>query len=168
MNTSDADEIQAAYEWLLDMNNTMNPTDVTEEVIDGMAKGKKDIAICLLYTSEHQRNPAQHTGQGKGQCHLQKALHGRCAKVARRLQQAFIHLRKGGMNLQYHKGNEVIDHPQNNCKGGIEHVEGANAEHPQKTVHQTIILQNTHPRIDVYKRQVLPEEDIIRKREKML
>ena len=45
MNTSDADEIQAAYEWLLDMNNTMNPTYVTDEVIDGMANGNKDIAI---------------------------------------------------------------------------------------------------------------------------
>ena len=45
MNTENPDEIQAAYEWLLDMNNTMNPTYVTDEVIDGMMNGNKDIAV---------------------------------------------------------------------------------------------------------------------------
>ena len=45
MNTENPDEIQAAYEWLLDMNNTMNPTYVTDEVIDGMMNSNKDIAV---------------------------------------------------------------------------------------------------------------------------
>ncbi len=45
MNTDDPDEIQAAYEWLLQMNGTMAPTYVTDEVIDGMMNGYKDIAI---------------------------------------------------------------------------------------------------------------------------
>lgn len=45
MNTENMDEIQAAYEWLLQMNNTMEPVYVTDEVIDGMANGNKDIAV---------------------------------------------------------------------------------------------------------------------------
>lgn len=45
MNTEDEKEIQEAYEWLLDMNNTMEPVYVTDEVIDGMMTGTKDIAV---------------------------------------------------------------------------------------------------------------------------
>lgn len=45
MNTENMDEIQAAYQWLLDMNETMAPTYVTDEVIDGMITGIKDIAV---------------------------------------------------------------------------------------------------------------------------
>ncbi len=45
MNTEDEKEIQQAYEWLLDMNNTMEPVYVTDEVIDGMITGTKDIAV---------------------------------------------------------------------------------------------------------------------------
>ena len=45
MNTSDPDEINAAYEWLLQMNDTMSPVYVTDEVIDGMMNGYKDIAV---------------------------------------------------------------------------------------------------------------------------
>lgn len=45
MNTENPDEINAAYEWLLQMNNTMSPVYVTDEVIDGMMNGYKDIAV---------------------------------------------------------------------------------------------------------------------------
>ena len=45
MNTNDPDEINDAYEWLLQMNNTMSPVYVTDEVIDGMMNGYKDIAV---------------------------------------------------------------------------------------------------------------------------
>ncbi len=45
MNTDDPEEIQAAYEWLLQMNSTMEPAYVTDEVIDGMINGYKDIAV---------------------------------------------------------------------------------------------------------------------------
>jgi len=45
MNTEDPDEINDAYEWLLQMNNTMSPVYVTDEVIDGMINGYKDIAV---------------------------------------------------------------------------------------------------------------------------
>ena len=45
MNTDDPDEINDAYEWLLQMNNTMSPVYVTDEVIDGMMNGYKDIAV---------------------------------------------------------------------------------------------------------------------------
>ena len=45
MNTESEDEINAAYEWLLQLNNTMQPVYVTDEVIDGMANGNKDIAV---------------------------------------------------------------------------------------------------------------------------
>ena len=45
MNTDNMDEIYAAYDWLLEMNDTMAPVYVTDEVIDGMINGSKDIAV---------------------------------------------------------------------------------------------------------------------------
>ncbi len=45
MNTENEDEINAAYEWLKEVNATMEPSYVTDEVIDSMANGNKDIAV---------------------------------------------------------------------------------------------------------------------------
>ena len=45
MNTNDPDEINEAFEWLMQMNATMEPAYVTDEVIDGMMNGLKDIAV---------------------------------------------------------------------------------------------------------------------------
>lgn len=45
MNSDNMEEIEAAYNWLLEMNDTMEPTYVTDEVIDGMIGGIKDIAV---------------------------------------------------------------------------------------------------------------------------
>lgn len=45
MNTSDEKEIQEAYDWLVQINKTMQPAYVTDEVIDYMANGVKDLAI---------------------------------------------------------------------------------------------------------------------------
>ena len=44
-NTDNEDEIQAAYEWLVDLTTTMDPVYVTDEVIDYMSAGNKDLAI---------------------------------------------------------------------------------------------------------------------------
>lgn len=44
-NTTDENQLEAAYQWLLQVNNTMNPVYVTDEVIDQMINGTKDIAI---------------------------------------------------------------------------------------------------------------------------
>ncbi len=44
-NTEDPAEIEAAYEWLRQMNNTMSPVYVTDEVIDSMINGYQDIAV---------------------------------------------------------------------------------------------------------------------------
>lgn len=45
MNTQNEDEIQAAYEWLLEQRQTMDPAYVADEVIDGMINGNKDMAV---------------------------------------------------------------------------------------------------------------------------
>ncbi len=45
MNTENIDEINEAYEWLKELNDTMIPAYVTDDVIDGMANGLKDIAV---------------------------------------------------------------------------------------------------------------------------
>lgn len=45
MNTQNPDEIQAAYEWLMEQRKTMNPAYVADEVIDGMINGNKDMAV---------------------------------------------------------------------------------------------------------------------------
>ncbi|MBE6115105.1 MAG: extracellular solute-binding protein [Erysipelotrichaceae bacterium] len=45
MNTADEDELQEAYEWLLQAMNTMDPVLITDEVIDNMIAGLKHIAV---------------------------------------------------------------------------------------------------------------------------
>lgn len=45
MNTENEDEINAAYQWLKEVNETMEPSYVTDEVIDAMANGNKAIAV---------------------------------------------------------------------------------------------------------------------------
>lgn len=45
MNTENEDEINKAYEWLMELNNTMEPAYVTDEVIDNMVNGVKDLAV---------------------------------------------------------------------------------------------------------------------------
>ncbi len=45
MNTSDDNEIQGAYQWLVDMNNKLKPSYVTDEVIDDMCNGVKAFAL---------------------------------------------------------------------------------------------------------------------------
>lgn len=45
MNTGNEQEIQEAYEWLVQINQTMDPAYVTDEVIDYMANGVKDLAV---------------------------------------------------------------------------------------------------------------------------
>lgn len=44
-NTDNPDEIKEAYEWLVDLTANMNPVYVTDEVIDYMMGGSKDLAI---------------------------------------------------------------------------------------------------------------------------
>lgn len=45
MNTENEDEINEAYQWLLDLDSEMDPAYVTDEVIDNMMNGNKDIAV---------------------------------------------------------------------------------------------------------------------------
>ena len=45
MNSTDVDEIQAAYEWLIDQRNNMDPIYAGDDVIDNMISGNKAIAI---------------------------------------------------------------------------------------------------------------------------
>ena len=45
MNTSNPDEIQEAYEWLVELDDTMNPDYVTDEVNDYMSNGQRDLAV---------------------------------------------------------------------------------------------------------------------------
>ena len=50
MNTTDETELNEAYEWLLDMDEKVEPSYVTDEVIDAMIGGEKDIA--LVYSGD--------------------------------------------------------------------------------------------------------------------
>lgn len=45
MNTENEAEIQEAYNWLKELNDTMEPVYVTDEVIDNMMSGTKDLAV---------------------------------------------------------------------------------------------------------------------------
>ena len=50
MNTENRDELQAAYDWLVTMNQTVHPDYVGDEMIDGMAQGEKWIA--MMYSGD--------------------------------------------------------------------------------------------------------------------
>lgn len=50
MNTENEEEIQAAYEWLTEMKKAVDPSFVTDEVIDAMVNSEKDIA--LIYSGD--------------------------------------------------------------------------------------------------------------------
>ena len=50
MNTDNEEEIQKAYQWLREMNATMDPAYVTDEVIDGMVNYEK--AISVMYSGD--------------------------------------------------------------------------------------------------------------------
>ncbi len=44
-NTSNDDELNAAFEWLTELNSTMSPVYVTDDVIDNMIAGNKALAV---------------------------------------------------------------------------------------------------------------------------
>ena len=50
MNTENEDELNEAYEWLLQCVQTMEPEIVTDEIIDNMAQGRK--ALGLIYSGD--------------------------------------------------------------------------------------------------------------------
>ncbi len=50
MNTEDPKEIEEAYNWLIAMDKAVEPAYVTDEVIDAMMTGEKDIA--LMYSGD--------------------------------------------------------------------------------------------------------------------
>lgn len=50
MNTSNELELQAAYDWLVQSVQTMEPEIVTDEIIDNMAQGRK--ALGLIYSGD--------------------------------------------------------------------------------------------------------------------
>lgn len=45
MNTTNEAEVSEAYEWLVEMRQTMDPIYVTDEVLDNMISGAKDLAV---------------------------------------------------------------------------------------------------------------------------
>lgn len=45
MNTTNTDEIDAAYEWLIEQRDTMNPVYAGDDVIDNMISGNKAMAV---------------------------------------------------------------------------------------------------------------------------
>ena len=50
MNTESREELDAAYEWLVKMNQTIHPSYVGDEMIDGMAQGEKWLA--MMYSGD--------------------------------------------------------------------------------------------------------------------
>lgn len=50
MNTDNLDEINDAYDWLVEINKTMEPIYVVDEVIDNMAQGRK--ALAFVYSGD--------------------------------------------------------------------------------------------------------------------
>jgi spermidine/putrescine-binding protein len=59
MNTDDAAQLQEAFEWLKEQKAATEPVYVTDEVIDGMATGTKDMAVVYSGDAAYilQENP---------------------------------------------------------------------------------------------------------------
>ena len=62
MNTDKEEELEAAYEWLLEVVSTMDPEIVTDEVIDAMINGNKDMAV--VYSGDAAYILAQNEAMG--------------------------------------------------------------------------------------------------------
>ena len=50
MNTADENELNEAYEWLVELDQRMNPAYVTDEAIDGLIYGEK--AMGVMYSGD--------------------------------------------------------------------------------------------------------------------
>jgi len=60
MNTESEEELQDAYEWLIQCVETMDAEIVTDEIIDNMAQGRKSLGLCysgdatyIMYENEN-------------------------------------------------------------------------------------------------------------------
>ena len=62
MNTENEDELQEAYEWLVQCVQTMEPEIVTDEIIDNMAQGRK--ALGLIYSGDATYVMAENENMG--------------------------------------------------------------------------------------------------------
>lgn len=62
MNTEDEQELQEAYEWLLQCVQTMDTEIVTDEIIDNMAQGRK--ALGLIYSGDATYVMAENENMG--------------------------------------------------------------------------------------------------------
>ena len=62
MNTSDQEEIDKAYQWLLKCVGTMKPEIVTDEIIDNMAQARK--ALGLIYSGDATYVMAENSKMG--------------------------------------------------------------------------------------------------------
>ena len=54
------------------------------------------------------------------------------------------------MDLQDHKGNEVIHHAENDGEARVDHRDRPNAEKAENGVEDAFVLQNAHPRIGAH------------------
>lgn len=62
MNTENEDELNDAYEWLVECVQTMKPEIVTDEIIDNMAQGRK--ALGLMYSGDATYVMAENENMG--------------------------------------------------------------------------------------------------------
>lgn len=62
MNTENEDELNDAYEWLIECVQTMKPEIVTDEIIDNMAQGRK--ALGLMYSGDATYVMAENENMG--------------------------------------------------------------------------------------------------------
>ena len=62
MNTENEDELQEAYEWLVQCVQTMEPEIMTDEIIDNMAQGRK--ALGLIYSGDATYVMAENENMG--------------------------------------------------------------------------------------------------------
>lgn len=62
MNTENQDELEDAYNWLVECVQTMEPEIVTDEIIDNMAQGRKALGLCYSGDATYIMNENENMG----------------------------------------------------------------------------------------------------------
>ena len=99
----------------------------------------------ILPGIKHQGDARDNTRQGQRQGDFQECLPAIGTEIARGFQQAAVHFRQGGLDLQDHERQKVVDHANEHGGFRVEQVTVRNVQQVQDPFHWTAGRQQTDP-----------------------
>ena len=97
----------------------------------------------------YARNNAGHTHRNYATANAGKTV---AAKILTGFDHTVVKLCHNGINRCYHKGQEIVNHTEDNRTLRINHMHGVDADFNKKRVYYTSVLQKSHPRIGTDKK----------------